>query len=76
MVQGEQEGRRCALEAWLAGERGRLFLGGDCAGQGSCPAFPKQGLILMLQRGFGGAVLVGEEEVVMQEGLHTEDGGG
>lgn len=30
----------------------------------------------MLQRGFGGAVLVGEEEVAMQEGLHTEDGGG
>ena len=30
----------------------------------------------MLQRGFGGVVLVGEEEVIVQEGLHTEDGEG
>ena len=29
----------------------------------------------MLQCGCGGAVLVGEEEVNMQEGLHTEGGG-
>lgn len=29
----------------------------------------------MLHCGFGGAVLVGEEEVIMQEGLHTEGGG-
>lgn len=30
----------------------------------------------MPQCGFGGLVLVGEEEVTVQEGLHTEDGGG
>ena len=29
----------------------------------------------MLQCGFGGTVLVGEEAVIMQEGLHTEGRG-
>lgn len=62
----------------LAGGRARQILPGRrlYAGQGSCPAFPKQELILMPQCGFGGLVLVGEEEVTVQEGLHTEDGGG